>query len=75
MNDVSPSDVVPVTGTESVETPTKEPRLTRLCMFEADEHIALKLARTAEYVNDPRQYLVRTIGEETIKARGDTLCI
>lgn len=75
MNDVSSSEVVPVTGTKGVETPQKEPRLTRLCMFEADEHIALKLARTAEYVKDPRQYLVRTIGEETIKARRDTLCI
>ncbi|KAH5036415.1 hypothetical protein HBI74_050720 [Parastagonospora nodorum] len=75
MTDFSSGEVVAVTSTKGVETPHKEPRLTQLCMFEAGEPIDLKLARTAEYVKDPREYLVRTIGEETIKARGDVLCI
>jgi threonine aldolase len=67
--------VVPVTDCGAVEAPTEEPKLTQLCMFEAAETIDVKLARTAEYAKDPRAYLTKTIGEETVKARGDMLCI
>jgi threonine aldolase len=71
----SSETVTPVADREAIEIATKEPEITKLCMFEAPESIDVKLARTAEYVKDPRAYLTKTIGEATMKARGEMLCI
>jgi threonine aldolase len=66
---------MPVADCEAVDVPKAKPELTKLCMFQAAEPIDVVIARTAEYAKDPRAYLLKTIGQEAIKAQGDTLCI
>ncbi|KAL5116651.1 hypothetical protein ACEQ8H_005400 [Pleosporales sp. CAS-2024a] len=60
-----------MSANDAVETPN----ITQLCRFPQQEAIASALARTAEYAEDPRAYLVKTIGEEAVNARADMLCI
>jgi threonine aldolase len=71
----SSETVTPVADREAIDAAKKEPEITKLCMFEAPEPIDTKLARTAEYAKDPRAYLTKTIGEATMQARGEMLCI
>ena len=72
----SDTTTIPVADCEVVDIPSIEakPEVTELCMFQAAEPIAVKLARTAEYAKDPKGYLARTVGDSVSVADG-TRCI
>jgi len=73
---MSETATISVADCEVVDIPStdRKSRATELCMFQAAEPIATKLARTAEYAKDPKGYLARTIGD-SVSVPDGTRCI